>query len=143
MHLGYSREPYLVQFSGRKPVYLSDFWKLAFRPERLPPAEGTGILPAATGGSVLGLSRQGKAVYGCFVGLHFMERYQTHIFGKDRAMTVEEAINELIAPNILKSLFVALSYPAASQEQMLRVGSVTTSRFTRGPLTAALSMTNA
>jgi hypothetical protein len=28
-----------------------------------------------------------------------MERYQTHTFGKDRAMTVEEAINELIAPN--------------------------------------------
>jgi hypothetical protein len=27
------------------------------------------------------------------------ERYQTHIFGKDRAMTVEEDINELIAPN--------------------------------------------
>jgi hypothetical protein len=48
-----------------------------------------------------------------------MERYQTHIFGKDRAMTVEEEINELIAPNIRNRLFAALSYPAASQEQML------------------------
>jgi uncharacterized protein YciI len=34
-------------------------------------------------------------------------------------MTVEEEINELIAPDIRKRLFVALSYPAASQEQML------------------------
>jgi len=34
-------------------------------------------------------------------------------------MTVEEEINELIAPNIRKRLFAALSYPAASQEQML------------------------
>jgi hypothetical protein len=48
-----------------------------------------------------------------------METYQTDIFGKDRAMTVEEAINELIGPNIRKRLFVAPSYPAASQEPML------------------------
>jgi uncharacterized protein YciI len=117
--VGYSREPNLAQFSARNPVCPSDFRKLAFRPERLPPAEGNGILPAATGGSVSGLSPQETAVCGCFVGLHFTERYQTHIFGRDRAMTVEEAINELITPNIRKRLFVALRYPAASQEQML------------------------
>lgn len=29
-------------------------------------------------------------------------------------MTVKEEINELIAPNIRKRLFVALSYPVAS-----------------------------
>jgi uncharacterized protein YciI len=40
-------------------------------------------------------------------------------FGKNRAMTWKEEINELIAPNIRKRLFVALSYPVASQEQML------------------------
>jgi hypothetical protein len=34
-------------------------------------------------------------------------------------MAVEAEINELIAHNIRKRLFVTLSYPAASQEQML------------------------
>jgi hypothetical protein len=87
------------------------------------------MLSAAIGGPVLALSLRETAARNRFVGLHFMERYHlsgpfikeglTHVFGKDRAMTVEEEINELIAPNIRKRLFAALSYPAASQEQML------------------------
>jgi uncharacterized protein YciI len=48
-----------------------------------------------------------------------MERRRNAQLRKDRAMTVEEEISELIAPNIRKRLFVALSYPAASQEKML------------------------
>jgi uncharacterized protein YciI len=35
-------------------------------------------------------------------------------------MTVEEEISELIAINIHKRLFVAFSYPAGSQEEMLQ-----------------------
>jgi uncharacterized protein YciI len=74
---------------------------------------------AAIGGLLLALSLQEPAARGPYVGLHSLERYRTHIFGKDRAMTVDEEINELITPNIRKRLFVALSYPVASQEQML------------------------
>jgi uncharacterized protein YciI len=76
------------------------------------------MLSAAIGGPVLALSLRETAARNRFVGLHFMERYQTHVFRKDRAMTMEEEINELIAPNIRKRLFAARSYPAASQEQM-------------------------
>jgi uncharacterized protein YciI len=48
-----------------------------------------------------------------------LARELTKPLQKDRVMTVDEEINELITPNILKRLFVALSYPVASQEQML------------------------
>jgi uncharacterized protein YciI len=41
------------------------------------------------------------------------------LFRKDSAMTVQEEIRELIGPNIRKRLFVAFSYPLASQDEML------------------------
>jgi len=41
------------------------------------------------------------------------------LFRKDSAMTVQEEIKELIGPNIRKRLFVAFSYPLASQDEML------------------------
>jgi hypothetical protein len=79
------------------------------------------MLSAAIGGPVLALSLRETAARNRFVGLHFMERYQTHVFGKDRAMTVEEEINELIAPNIRKRLFAALSVRPGTL-RVVRVG---------------------
>jgi hypothetical protein len=52
-------------------------------------------LSAAIGGPVLALSLREMAARNGFVGLHFMERYQTHVFRKDRAMAVEEEINDI------------------------------------------------
>ncbi len=49
-----------------------------------------------------------------------MEKRQTHSFRKDRAVTVNEEISELIALNIRKRLFVAFSYPLVSQDEMLQ-----------------------
>jgi hypothetical protein len=53
------------------------------------------MLSVAIGGPVLALSFRETAARNRFVGLHFMGRYQTHVFRKDRAMTVEEEINDI------------------------------------------------